>query len=220
MYDARYFDREYFALHPGKHRYHAFLLGLLRAHGVEGGRVLDVGCGFGYFLAALSAAGYRPVGLDHALPAVAAARAQAPGSIVAASLEQGLPFAESAFEAVTLFDVIEHLEDCGAALRRCREVLAPEGRLFVLTLNALSLARPLLGRSWSWHLDPTHRHLFSARSLRRALSQAGFQPLRVSTVFDFCRVGEGNPALRPLRRLGRVVKVPIFGDSLLAVARR
>ena len=59
MHDSSYFEREYFQLHPGKVKYLDYLVGLLRAHGVPGGRVLDVGAGYGFFLEALERGGLR-----------------------------------------------------------------------------------------------------------------------------------------------------------------
>src|SRR6266852_6329695 len=61
---AGYFDREYFQLHPGKRKYLDYLIGLLRAHGVAGGRVLDIGSGYGFLLEALARAGYEAQGLE------------------------------------------------------------------------------------------------------------------------------------------------------------
>ena len=71
---ADYFEREYFELHPGKVRYLEYLIGLLRAHGVAGGRVLDVGSGYGFLLAALESAGYRPYGIELSPEAVSRAQ--------------------------------------------------------------------------------------------------------------------------------------------------
>lgn len=217
--DAAYFDREYFALHPGKRRYLRYLVGLLRRHGVGGGQVLDVGAGFGFWMAALEEAGYAAHGLELSPHAAAMARERCAGTVVEQSAEEPYPFAAKSFAAVTMLDVIEHLPRYERALAQCRAVLAPAGKLFVITLNAGSLARPLLGRRWAWYQDPTHVHLFSARRLREALVDAGFTVERLTTESNFCSVGEGNRFLKPLRAIGRVVHTPWLGDSLLAVAK-
>lgn len=215
-----YFDREYFALHPGKVRYLEWLIDLLRRHGVGTGRVLDVGSGYGFLLEALERAGYEPSGLELSPLAAERARERTAAVIATGSAEAPFPFPDGHFAAVTMLDVIEHLGDYPASLASCRRVLAPGGKLFVITLNAGSLARPLLGRRWSWHLDPTHIHMFSAGMLRRAFVDAGFAVTALTTISNFCNVGEGNPALKPLRRIGRVVSTPCLGDSLLAVGER
>jgi len=215
-----YFDREYFQLHPGKRKYLDYLIGLLCAHGVPGGRILDIGSGFGFFLEALEQAGYEPHGLELSPQAVAVARQRTSAAIATGGAEEPFPFPDAHFAAITLLDVIEHLDRYPNTLDSCRRALAPGGKLIVITLNAGSLARPILGRRWSFHLDPTHVHMFSAARLRQALATAGLVAETLTTISNFCNVGEGNPILKPLRRIGRVVSTPWLGDSLLAVARR
>ncbi len=215
-----YFEREYFQLHPGKRKYLDYLIDLLRAHGVAGGRVLDIGSGFGFFLEALERAGYQPHGLELSPQAVATARQRTSAPIATGGAEDPFPFPDAHFAAVTLLDVIEHLDRYPDTLASCRRVLVPGGKLVVITLNAGSLARPILGRRWSFHLDPTHVHMFSADRLRQSLTAVGLVPETLTTISNFCNVGEGNPVLKPLRRIGRVVATPWLGDSLLAVARR
>jgi 2-polyprenyl-3-methyl-5-hydroxy-6-metoxy-1,4-benzoquinol methylase len=216
-----YFDREYFELHPGKVKYLGYLIRLLRAHGVAGGRVLDIGAGYGFFLGALAAAGYEPFGLELSPQAAEIARQRPPGATVAVgSAEEPFPFPDGHFQAITLLDVIEHLDRYPETLASCRRCLTPGGKLVVITLNAGSLARPILGKSWSFHLDPTHVHMFSRRLLARSLADAGLRTDVLTTMSNFCNVGEGNPVLKPLRRIGRVVTTPWLGDSLLAVAER
>lgn len=221
MHDSTYFDREYFQLHPGKVKYLDYLVGLLRRHGVPaGGRVLDVGAGYGFFLGALERAGYQGSGLEISEHAAEQARKATRGEVFVQGAEAPYPFPDGHFDAVALFDVIEHLPDYGTALAHCHRVLKPGGKMFVITLNAGSLARPLLGKRWAWYQDPTHVHMFSAKMLREGLEQAGFQLERLTTESNFCSVGEGTPFLKPLRLIGRVVHFPVLGDSLLAVGRK
>ena len=215
--DPAYFARRYFELYPGKRRYVAALAAAVAGRVPPGSRVLDLGAGFGFLAAALRERGLLATGAEHSAFAARQALVRAP--VVAADAEAPLPYAAGTFAAVTLCDVIEHLADPPAALAECRRVLVPGGWVLVITSNAHSLARPLLGRSWSWHQDPTHRHLFSRRSLSGALAAAGFGEQRVRTVFNFLTVGESTPRLRPLARLGCLVTVPWVGDGLWAWAR-
>jgi 2-polyprenyl-3-methyl-5-hydroxy-6-metoxy-1,4-benzoquinol methylase len=215
-----YFDREYFRMTPGRQRYLAWLLAWLRRHGVHDGRVLDVGAGLGFWMTALQQAGYAPEGMELAAEAAEQARARTGAPVATGSADDPFPFADGRFGVVTMLDVIEHLHHWPEALVETRRVLQPGGKLFVITLNAGSLARPLLGRRWSFWLDPTHVHLFSARGLRAAFTAAGLETAEMATMSNFALVGEGNPFLKPLRGLGRVVRTPWLGDSLMAVARK
>jgi len=218
VHDAAYFEREYFELHPGKVKYLEYLVGLLRSQGIRDGRVLDVGCGYGFLLEALEQAGYEAHGIEISAHAAEQARRRTRGEVFQQGAEEPFPFPDGHFDAVMLLDVIEHLAGYPAALAECARCLRPGGKLFVITLNAHSLARPLLGRRWAWYQDPTHVHMFSARMLRQGLEDAGLTVEVLTTESNFCSVGEGTKFLKPLRVIGRVVHTPAFGDSLLAVA--
>lgn len=215
-----YFDREYFELHDGKVLYLRYLVDLLRRHGVRRGRVLDVGAGYGFFLAALQEAGYEPYGVEVSPHAAAESRRRTEATVVIQSAEDPLPFPDRHFAAVTLLDVIEHLADYQKTLVEIARALEPGGRLFVITLNRWSVARLVLGPRWSWHQDPTHRHLFDRRRVSSAVRLAGLEPYAGGTYFNFHLVGETTPWLRPLRRFARVARVAWVGDSLLVIARR
>ncbi len=220
MQDAAYFDREYFQLHPGKVKYLDYLVGLLKSGGIPGGRVLDVGAGFGFFLEAAERAGYEGYGIEVSAHAAEQARRRTRAQVLQQGAEEPFPFPDAHFDAVTLLDVIEHLPRYPITLASCRRCLRPGGKLVVITLNARSLARPLLGRRWAWYQDPTHVHMFTARMLRQGLEEAGLEVETLTTESNFCSVGEGTKFLKPLRVIGRVVHTPVLGDSLLAVARK
>jgi 2-polyprenyl-3-methyl-5-hydroxy-6-metoxy-1,4-benzoquinol methylase len=215
--EREYFDREHFTLHEGKVRYLQALVDLLRRNGVDGGRVLDVGSGFGFFLHALEEKGYEPYGLEVSEYARDRAREYTSAPVVTHSAEQRFPFESDFFDAVTMFDVIEHIADYPTALAECKRTLRRNGRIFVITPSGHSIARLLLGRRWSWHKDPTHVHMFNPGSLKVALWDAGFSDVKSTTYFNFYIVGDATTALRSLRRVARFVPMPLIGDSVLAV---
>ena len=167
-----------------------------------------------------SGGGYATDGLEISAHAVEQARRRFRGQVIEQGAEAPFPFPDDHFDAITLLDVIEHLQDYAQTLASCRRCLKPGGKLFVITLNAHSLARPLLGKRWAWYQDPTHIHMFTPRMLREGLLRAGLEVETLITESNFCSVGEGTKFLKPLRVIGRVVHTPAFGDSLLAVARK
>jgi 2-polyprenyl-3-methyl-5-hydroxy-6-metoxy-1,4-benzoquinol methylase len=215
--EREYFDREHFEPYEGKIRYVHALVRLLARYGVPDGRVLDIGSGFGFFLRALEESAYEPYGLEVSEYARERAREHTSAPIVTQSADDTLPFDTDFFDAVTMFDVIEHVEDYPSMLGECRRTLRPGGRIFVATPSGHSIARFLLGRRWSWYKDPTHVHMFTPGSLERALKEAGFDQVESMTYFNFYIVGDATTSLRPLRRVGRFVRMPLVGDSVLAV---
>jgi 2-polyprenyl-3-methyl-5-hydroxy-6-metoxy-1,4-benzoquinol methylase len=216
---ADYFDREYFEFHAGKRRYVRWLIERMRRHGATAGRVLDYGCGFGFFLDELAASGFEPHGIDVSSAAVEQANRRVPGRALVVPAGSALPFADASFDAVTMLDVIEHVPDLDQALAEVRRCLAPGGLFLVITLNEESLLHRAIGRRWSWFQDPTHVHLFGPENLRQALETRGFAIEALSTIWNFCVVGETTRWLRPLRGLGRVVEWRRRGDALLVAAR-
>jgi len=217
MQEREYFDQEHFEPYSGKLSYVRALARLLARYGVPSGRVLDVGSGFGFFLRALEEAGYEPYGMEVSAYARERAAEYTGAPIVTQSAESEFPFESNHFDAITMFDVIEHIADYRSLLAECRRTLRPGGRILIATPSAHSIARFLLGKRWSWHKDPTHVHMFSPRSLEEALREAGFVAIEFTTYLNFYIVGDATTALRPLRRIARFVPMPVIGDSLLAV---
>lgn len=113
--------------------------------GVEGGRVLDVGCGWGYNLFLLGGLGFDPVGIDivqNDFPA-AGRIADANGTrlhLAGADVSR-LPFRSGSFVAVTSVETMEHVfrEDRAKAFREIARVLVAGGRLSLSTPNYDSL---------------------------------------------------------------------------------
>jgi SAM-dependent methyltransferase len=139
-------------------------------------RLLDVGAGRGRFVLAARAAGYEAAGIEPSLRgAQAAAAAGAPVqqvTIERAVIEPG------SLDAVTLWHVLEHLEEPHAALERIRGWMAPGSGLMVGVPNLASLQAQISGERW-FHLDvPRHLTHFTPLGLTRLLEVTGFSVLR------------------------------------------
>ncbi len=142
------------------------------------GRVLDVGCARGAFLAVARDEGWDAVGLELDRKAVDAASDRGL-DVRHGALEPGM-FPPNSFDAVTLFDLIEHVPDPRALLAACREVLRPDG-LVVITTPDISGLVPrvtyvLFGLTigaWGHPTPPGHLVQFSRGTLRRLLDEQG-----------------------------------------------
>lgn len=134
------------------------------------GRAVDVGCGTGESLAMLSGLGFKPaVGTDASADALDFARSRTDPAIHLVASEAGrLPLAAGSIACLTSLDVVEHLDDDGAALAEYRRVVRPGG-VVVLTVPAYPWA-------WSDHdVALGHRRRYTTASLEAAVRAAGLE---------------------------------------------
>lgn len=123
---------------------HDWYMSLIEGAGARPGAMLDIGCGNGYLLEAAKARGWKVTGydVDPAVTAVVARRLGVPvlnGPFE--SIDLGGPY-----DLVTMHQVLEHLKDPAAYLRRIHRLLAPGGWLFVAVPNIDSLSNRLKAR--------------------------------------------------------------------------
>ena len=135
-----------------------------RARGL---RVLDVGCNNGYGTRALAAEAASVVGVDVSPALIARAIATGvPDNVEFRRVDGGaLPFEDGAFDLVTSFQVIEHVEDTDAFLREIRRVLKPGGGALFTTPNAAVRLDPGM-RPW----NRFHVREYRPDELREALA--------------------------------------------------
>ena len=129
-----------------------------------GARILDIGCGAGANALELSAYG-EVTASDRSLDALAFVRSRGVGSVIAAEAPQ-LPFRDGAFDIVTAYDVIEHVEDDHGFVAELARVLAPGG--------ALAVHVPAWPSLWSGHDEVLeHKRRYTRRALRDLLAASG-----------------------------------------------
>lgn len=144
----------------------AFLAQILRLR--FGGRLLDVGCGTGGFLRALSLElpGWELTGLDPSKNAIDACVHQNL-QVQQGAVGDDILNARS-FDAISLVSVLEHIPDPVAALNWCRQRLTADGLLFVEVPNSL---QPELSLTGFFNLE--HIVHFTPGSLGRMLGEQG-----------------------------------------------
>jgi SAM-dependent methyltransferase len=174
-------------------------LALLRDELRPGERVLDLGCGEGAFTGEIAAAGASVVGVEVAEAALRRARARLPEiDFRRAPFEGPLPLQDASVDLVWATEVIEHVADTARWLSEVRRVLVPGGRLLLTTPDHPRLALALRGvEPYSEPLGD-HLHLYTRRSLRDTLRDAGFEQVTV-------RRAGGAPLWREML-VGRAVR--------------
>jgi SAM-dependent methyltransferase len=146
------------------------------------GRILDVGCGTGEFLAHLRARGAWEVqGVDLNARAVEYVREKLRLPVSCGRLEE-MQLPESEFDVVTMWNVLEHLHDPAGALAEARRVIRNDGILALSLPDGDSLDRRLFGSHWVGFDPPRHLYTFTRPTVGRLLAEAGFEILRTAHI--------------------------------------
>jgi SAM-dependent methyltransferase len=176
---------------------------LLRRHlrlGPED-RVLDVGCGYGAFLAFLHGrTRCRIHGIDSDEGSIRENLCRDHGELRVGDLERA-DYPEGHFAFASMLHSLEHMADPVASLRRLRRLVRPGGHVLVEVPNFRSALRGLFGRSWFPLMLPQHLVHFEPDTLRRTLEQAGLGKV-VALRATWCP-SELTTSVAPL--LGRLV---------------
>lgn len=139
------------------------------------GRVLEVGAGDGYFLNAAKKAGWEVEGLELSQPRIENAKKWFGVPLQCCDLLSA-SFKEGSFDAITMFQLIEHVHDPKALLTRANKLLRPGGIMMLSTPNVLAYARKDRDVN-SWRI-PRHLFFFTPRTLVRTTEGLGFEVLR------------------------------------------
>jgi 2-polyprenyl-6-hydroxyphenyl methylase/3-demethylubiquinone-9 3-methyltransferase len=135
---------------------------------LQGGRVLDVGCGGGILSEALARAGAEVVAIDLAPAVLDVARLHLHESGLKVdyrevSVEDLAARMAATFDVVTCMEMLEHVPDPASVIRACAALLKPGGKLFLSTLNRTPLAfgAAILGAEYLLRLLPRGTHHYA-----------------------------------------------------------
>lgn len=150
-------------------------LDLIACHAHPPGRLLEVGCGRGDFLAAAATRGWAVTGVEPAAAAVAAARRRHDLDVRVGTLETTV--LEEVYDVACAFHVVEHVPDVVGLLQGLRDSVRPGGLVVVETPNWRSVPRMRRRGEWMHIGHLQHITLFTPATLRDAISRAGLRVL-------------------------------------------
>jgi len=191
----------------------------LMRYATKPGRLLDIGAGDGYLLNAARTVGWQVEGLELSEPRVKHAKEWFDLALRSEDL-RAAPFEKESFDAIGMFQLIEHVHDPKALLTRVNDLLRPGGIVMLSTPNVLAYGRKNRDVN-SWRI-PRHLFFFTPRTLVNAVEGAGFTVLRRQLKF-FASLEEKLgwqpwPQVGPLSRVTRDLWTP-FGLHVVARKR-
>lgn len=146
------------------------------------GKILDIGCGTGYGSGLLHDAGNDVYSIDVSRKAITYAEKSYPGPHYFCCNGEKLSFANESFDAVTAFEVIEHMPDPHKVLSEIYRILKRGGNLFISTPNPRFLGKILkhviFGKPYPEKLDPSniyHIKEFCYEEFLKLLQMNGFR---------------------------------------------
>lgn len=168
------------------------------------GRILDIGCGGGHFLAIAKKRGWEGVGLDFSRENVASA-VKRTGFPVYLGKADEIKTKEKAFDVIAMWDYLEHIENPKQTLEQLRKMLNPAGVVVVACPNHRSLLFwsalalkglpvPVVGKAVKMLYPATHLSYFEPNFLAKQMEDIGYRTVNVQyDETDFNRVPLSAP---------------------------
>ncbi|MEX2554716.1 MAG: bifunctional glycosyltransferase/class I SAM-dependent methyltransferase [Actinomycetota bacterium] len=225
----RVVDEEYLIEEAGRRELFSWIAGAMEGYVARGRKLLEVGSNMGVFLDVARQHGWEARGIEPSKWAVEQGVERFGVDLRQGTIED-LADAPGSADSIVMLDVLEHLSDPLAALRRLRRVTDEEGMLVLSTVNVDGLHSRLRGRTWPWFIR-SHLHYFAPETLSEMLSRAGFRMVQWEVAprsFKLSYVagrmeGQNEKVARAVRGLASVAdpRIPFgwLGDIVLVVAR-
>ena len=221
-------DRAYLEAETERRELFAWVTDAMARFPVGGRSLLEIGSHAGLFLDVARAKAWTAKGIEPSAWAVHEGRDRFGVDLEEGTVEE-LEVEDGEVDAVVMLDVLEHLTDPMAALRKIRPMLDGHGLLVVSTLNVDGLHGRFREGRWPWFIRP-HLHYFRPQTLVSMLRRAGFEAVEwrvvprsfhVSYLID--RAAGTSPGAGLLRQTTRLAdpRVPVgwLGDVALVIAR-
>lgn len=146
---------------------------------VDGGRVLDIGCGNGQILSAYRRLGWDTYGIEVSEGSAYVARQAGHNITIGELTDMHLP--DAYFDAVTMWDALEHIHNPSQVMAEIYRILRPNGKVYLSVPNGGSWYRKLFKDRWFMFTAPLHYFHYSRQSLFLLLQKSGFAHTEISS---------------------------------------
>jgi len=155
----------------------------LEKYQINKNKLLEIGCGNGFFLEEAQKQGYKETwGIEPGKKSVARASPKIKKNIIIDIFRPGL-FKKNFFDVICCFQTFDHIPDPNLFLKECYKILKNNGFLLFLNHNAESLSAQILGEK-SPIIDIEHTYLYSKKTLGLILTKHNFKPIEVKTALN------------------------------------
>lgn len=197
------------------------------------GKILDIGCAWGYFLDIARDRGWDVYGVDIDKTEIEYCKRKGikvyQGEIV------NMNFHEKSFDTVCMFHVLEHVYNVKQTLSEVYKILKSDG-LFVVEIPTIgSLKARIYGKYWSY-ITEDHINYFTVKLLKRILENEGFKILKIkfysttgimNTINKITHKNVGSKLnsifsfLSPIKSISeKIFSMPYLGDILIIYAKK
>ena len=153
---------------------------------IEKPNVLDVGSGYGFFRKVLNEKGWHHDGVDLSAYAINICEKEFHFTTFKGTIEEFYEKTNQKYDIITMWDIIEHVDDPIAMLCTVNKLLKKDGICAIRTPNLMSIERGVLG-DFYYSLKAEHVNYFSPQSILLFVEKADLYPIFLTTESHFFR---------------------------------
>lgn len=150
-----------------KHKYK------LAAKGLQNGKLLDIGCGVGDFLHTAELHGWDCMGVEPSEDAKAIARKRMNAKLISSEDLESIP--DAYFDVITMWHVLEHVDDLKWQVHQLQRLIKPHGRVVIAVPNYKSYDGQYYKELWSAYDVPRHLNHFNKVVLTKIFKTSGLE---------------------------------------------
>lgn len=139
----------------------------------ENGRLLEVGCGRGWYLKIMRSWGYETIGIEANIESAKKAKEIYGVEVLESFSLEEIP--SESFDVITMIHVFEHLYEPEKTAKECYRILKPNGMLLLAMPNGESLTAKILGCNYRALAPPWHLYIHNTKSIKLFLEKFGFK---------------------------------------------
>ena len=129
------------------------------------GKLLDIGCGVGDFIHVAEQQGWKCLGVEPSDDAKAIARKRIKANIINSELLEDIP--DESFDVITMWHVLEHVDDLKWKIEQLRRLIKPNGRIVIAVPNYKSYDGQFYKELWAAYDVPRHLNHFNKQTITK-----------------------------------------------------